>query len=162
LRVGLVYRRLAFFSADGCDGAISSKFLSAKAVRMSSETEVERRPCPMCGKMIVKTARKCRHCGEELRPKQQQSNEAVAGLIPYKNPPALLAYYLGLFSLLPCFPLGIAAFVLGIIGLRNVKRNPKLRGTVHAWIGVVMGFLFGGLWTVATIFALLGAAMSNR
>src|SRR6516162_2664927 len=29
----------------------------------SSSTE-GRRPCPMCGEMIVATAAKCRHCGE--------------------------------------------------------------------------------------------------
>ncbi len=129
---------------------------------MSTESDVERMPCPMCGESIPVAARKCRHCGEELKPRKRKSDEAVAGLIPYKNPPALIAYYLGLFSLLPCFPLGIAAFILGIIGLRNVKRNPEVHGTVHAWIGIVMGFLCGGLWTLVTILGIAGAVMSNR
>src|SRR5262245_25106840 len=37
----------------------------------------------------------------------------VSGIIPYKNPPALIGYYLGVFSLIPCvgFLLGIAAIV---------------------------------------------------
>jgi hypothetical protein len=68
-------------------------------------------------------------------------DDAVATIIPYKNPTALLAYYLGLFS---CFPvlgliLAIAALVLGIQGLRHRKKNPQAHGTAHAWIGVVCG-----------------------
>jgi hypothetical protein len=130
---------------------------------MPAEADVERYPCPMCGESIPVAAKKCRHCGEELKPVKKKSDEAVAGLIPYKNPPALIAYYLGLFSMLPCFPIGLAAFVLGIMGLRNVKRNPEVRGTVHAWIGIVMGFLFGGLWTSLTILMIVVSIMeSNR
>ena len=37
-------------------------------------------------------------------------------MIPYKNVPALIAYYLGIFSFIPLF--GLAAFILGIMGLR--------------------------------------------
>ena len=129
---------------------------------MPSETEVERQPCPMCGQSIPKAARICRHCGEELRPASSSANESITRLIPYKNPPALIAYYVGLFSLLPCFPIGIVAFVLGIIGLLKARREPEVRGAIHAWIGIVLGFLFGSLWTVATIlgviWALMGAA----
>lgn len=69
-----------------------------------------------------------------------QQGDATGGVIPYKNPKALIAYYLGIFSLL-IFPLGIAAIVLGILGLRDRKRNPVIKGSVHAWIGVVLGFL---------------------
>ena len=71
--------------------------------------------------------------------------DATGGLIPYKNPHALIAYYLGIFSLvlgwIPVLGLFIAgpAFVLGIIGLRKKKRNPVIKGSVHAWIGIVLG-----------------------
>jgi len=114
----------------------------------------------MCGEQIPVAARKCRHCGEELKPALKKGDEAIAGVIPYKNPAALFAYYCGIFSILPCFPLGITAFILGIIGLRAVKRDPSLRGTAHAWIGIVTGFLFGGFWTLITAFAVFGAIMS--
>lgn len=69
--------------------------------------------------------------------------DATAGVIPYKNPLALTAYYLGIFSLIPGlgFFLGIAAFVLGLCGLRAKKRRPEVRGTVHAWIGIIIGGL---------------------
>ena len=76
--------------------------------------------------------------------------DATGGVIPYKNVPALVAYYCGVFSIIPCFPIGIAAFILGIIGLRKAKQTPAVRGQVHAWIGIIAGGLFGLLWLVLT------------
>ncbi len=69
--------------------------------------------------------------------------DSTGGLIPYRNPQALIAYYAGVFSVIPFFGF-IAALVavpLGIMGLRKRKENPALRGTVHAWIGIVLGGL---------------------
>ena len=89
--------------------------------------------------------------------------DATGGVIPYKNPHALIAYYLGLFSLFPCLGLllAIPAFILGIMGLKRVKANPAIRGTVHAWIGVVMGGLMTVVWSAAIVIALLAAAFSQ-
>ena len=70
----------------------------------------------------------------------QQEGDATGGVIPYKNPKALIAYYLGILSLL-IFPLGFASVPLGILGLRDRKRNPAIKGSVHAWIGIVLGTL---------------------
>jgi len=36
--------------------------------------------------------------------------------------------------------------VLGIMGLRARSRNPAIKGSVHAWIGIVMGGLMTLLW----------------
>ena len=33
------------------------------------------------------------------------------------------------------------AFVLGIFGLRARKRKPAVKGSVHAWIGIILGGL---------------------
>ena len=43
-----------------------------------------------------------------------EQGDATGGIIPYKNGPALMAYYLGIFSLIPCLGLVLAipAFVL--------------------------------------------------
>ena len=76
----------------------------------------------------------------------EQEGDATGGVIPYKNPAALTAYYLGLFSLFPVLGLFLAvpAFIFGIIGLNKRKENPAVKGSVHAWIGIIMG----GLLTV--------------
>jgi len=46
--------------------------------------------------------------------------DATGGVIPYKNPAALIGYYVGIFSLIPGLgvPLALAALVLGVVGLR--------------------------------------------
>jgi len=70
--------------------------------------------------------------------------EALAAVVPYRNPYALMAYYCGVFSLIPCagLVLGSAGFVLGIMGLREARRHREAKGKVHAWIGIVVGGLF--------------------
>ena len=64
-------------------------------------------------------------------------------LIPYKNPKALTAYYLGVFGLIPCLgiPLAIGALVMGILGLKYRKTHSTAGGTGHAWAGVILGSL---------------------
>jgi hypothetical protein len=79
-----------------------------------------------------------------------QEGDSTGGVIPYKNPQALIAYYLGIVALFPCigFPFGVASVILGIRGLGAYKRNPRVHGVVHAWIGIVLGglsvFFYGG------------------
>lgn len=84
--------------------------------------------------------------------------DATGGLIPYKNPHALTAYYLGIFGLFPLFGffLAIPAFILGISGLRKRQANPAIKGSVHAWIGIVLGalsILYNGLTIVVIVIA---------
>ena len=92
------------------------------------------------------------------------TNSGLNVVIPYRNPRALIAYYLGVFSLIPFFGilLGITAFVLGILGLRYRRRNPAAGGAVHAWIGIVVGGLFGFGWLALTIFAIFAAIHSSH
>jgi len=82
------------------------------------------------------------------RRQADEEGDGTGGLIPYKNPSALIAYYCGLFSLLPVlgFFLGAAGLILGIKGLRARSRNPAIKGSVHAWIGIIMGGLFMLIW----------------
>ena len=84
--------------------------------------------------------------------------DATGGIIPYKNPKALIAYYLGIFSGLPLIglPLGIAAFVLGIMGLRDRNRNPVIKGSIHAGIGIGCGLLFTLVWGALILLMLVG------
>ena len=101
-------------------------------------------------------------------PQSFQSNpnegDGTGGIIPYKNPKALLAYYLGIFSLIPVIgiPLGIAAFVLGILGLRDRARNPAIKGSLHAGIGIGCGGLFALLWIVIIASSILAIAAAPR
>lgn len=69
------------------------------------------------------------------------TGDGTGGLIPYKNPAALAAYYLGIFGMCPILGIfaSIPAFVLGIIGLRRRANNPAIKGSVHAWFGIVVG-----------------------
>lgn len=68
--------------------------------------EPRRIPCRVCGESIPERARRCRHCGEDLEQSYDYDNregDSTGGVIPYKNMPALIAYYCGVFSILPCF-----------------------------------------------------------
>ena len=64
-------------------------------------------------------------------------------LIPYKNPAALVGYYLSIFSCIPLIGLvlGPIAIFLGIRGLIQVSRHPQRKGTVHAWIAIALGLI---------------------
>jgi hypothetical protein len=74
------------------------------------------------------------------------TGDNTGGVIPFKNPQALISYYVGLFSLIPVFGLfmGPAAVILGVLGLKYAKRHPIVKGQVHAWVGIVCG----GFWTI--------------
>ena len=129
---------------------------------MSNEA---RKPCPMCGEMILASAIICRFCGETVdkpHAAPAEQGDATGGVIPYKNAPALIAYYCGVFSIIPCFPIGIVALVLGIMGLKKAKQNPLVRGQVHAWIGIIVGGLFGLLYLVGTLFLFLTPFFAGR
>ncbi len=91
----------------------------------------------------------------------QMEGDATGGVIPYKNPKALISYYLGIGALL-FFPLGFASIILGFMGLAARKRNPVIKGSVHAWIGIVLGvlsILCGGAFVTLMI---IGFANSPR
>jgi hypothetical protein len=70
-------------------------------------------------------------------------NDPIETFIPYRNPQGLIAYYLGVFSLIPCVALllGPAAIVLGILGLKYRKKHPSTGGGGHAIAGIVLGSL---------------------
>ena len=84
-------------------------------------------------------------------------------IIPYKNMPALISYYLAVFSIIPCLGilLGLAAVVFGIIGLKRARERPEARGKIHAWVGIALGALFGFGYLVATALLLAAGARSR-
>lgn len=68
-------------------------------------------------------------------------SEWLARQVPYRNAPALTAYYLGVFGLIPFlgFPLALAAVPLGLAGLKRAREHPEAHGRQHAWTGIVAG-----------------------
>jgi hypothetical protein len=92
-------------------------------------------------------------------PQQSAPQGSFTSLIPTNNPPALIAYYVGIFSMLPvaCVVLGPIALVLGIKGLKAYQANPQISGKAHAWIGIVLG----GLSTLVAIILAIGIAYGS-
>ena len=112
--------------------------------------------CWKCGAENADQVPVCARCGNDLQVVPAQTvveGDATGGVIPYKNPKALIAYYLGILSGFPIIglPLGIAAFILGIQGLKARRENPVIKGSVHAGIGIGCGCVFSLLWTLAII-----------
>ena len=93
---------------------------------------------------------------------QSEKGDTTGGVIPYKNPHALTAYYLGLFSIIPVIGLilGGIALPLGISGLKKRKQNPAIRGSVHAWIGIIGGGL--SVLVHLAVIAVIVIAAANR
>ena len=91
-------------------------------------------------------------------PSRSGRGDATGGIIPYKNPHARTAYYLGIVGLFPVLGifLAIPAVVLGISGLKKRKRHPAIKGSVHAWIGIVLGLLSTGYNSLFILFIVLG------
>jgi hypothetical protein len=93
--------------------------------------------------------------------RKREDEEEGPSMIPVKNMPALLGYYCGVFSMIPCLGLGLGpiAVVLGIMGLRAVSQNPRKKGTGHAIAALILGGITTlGNWGVFLLFVLAGAS----
>ena len=105
--------------------------------------------CQRCGGTVPLGIAACPACGQPM-PKGTTSSgeEVIATVVPFRNMPALIGYYLAVFSLLPCIglPLGIAAVICGVLGLRKQREQPTAKGSVHAWVGILLGGLAALVW----------------
>ena len=116
--------------------------------------------CPKCAAQNHENNFRCVQCGTVLHPSTPPvavvSDETLGGLIPSKNGPALVAYYLGLFALVPFVGLllGIPALVLGMKGLKKVRGAPEVKGKIHAGVGIITGGVFSlvNLLLIASFF----------
>jgi hypothetical protein len=72
-----------------------------------------------------------------------QSSEILGGLIPSKNMEAVIAYYLGIFSIIPFLGavLAIPAFIMGFVGFSKAQKVPTAKGKAHALTGIILGGL---------------------
>jgi phage FluMu protein Com len=124
--------------------------------------------CIKCGQPNAENSFRCSACGTPLHetgPQYMSSDDGtIGGLIPFRNAQALWAYYLGIFSLIPCagIPLGIAALVLGIRGLGYANDHPEAKGKVHAWIGIVLGGGCALVYVLGVVLFVIGMIASQH
>ena len=122
--------------------------------------------CAQCGQKNDQNNFKCVRCKELLHGRPARyivvDDSTMGGLIPYKNAQALWAYYLGIFSLIPClgFPLAIAALILGLRGLKFAVLHSEAKGKAHCWVGIVLGSLVAIASLIGILIAV--ANMSHR
>ncbi len=83
----------------------------------------------------------------------------VGSMVPYRNAMALAAYYVAVASLIPVLGLilGIAAVVLGVMGLKYHKQHPESKGKAHALVGIILGGLCFSLNIVIPIIIIFQA-----
>ncbi|MEZ6317286.1 MAG: hypothetical protein R3B49_00840 [Phycisphaerales bacterium] len=120
--------------------------------------------CSKCGyDRSGSPSRPCPECGCTSAPVSTVT-DGTGGLIPYKNPMALAAYYAGIGSLITMFvpfvgPIcSVVVMVLGVKGIRAYKLLPARRGVVHAWVGIaaaIFSLVIGLLFSTGAVFAIL-------
>ena len=78
------------------------------------------------------------------QPNSTVESDGFQSMIPTKNVPSLVSYYLGVFSFIPFFGflLCIVGLIFGVKALKIVKVNPTPGAKVHAIIGIVLCALF--------------------
>ena len=135
-----------------------------KCFACQAEIQDYSRTCPKCGQNPQANPYEAPTAGQIRPAGKPEEGDATGGIIPYKNPKALIAYYLGIFSGFPVigFFLAVPALVLGIMGLRDRNRNPAIKGSVHAGIGIGCGAIFTLLWGGVIIAIIISMIANGR
>jgi hypothetical protein len=97
--------------------------------------------------------------GAGALPSPQDNSASV--IIPYKNVSALVGYYTSIGSLIPIVGLiaGPVAIWLGVKGLKAVKADPRVHGTAHSWVAIILGSLTSlAYWGIA-LMVVIGAVV---
>lgn len=83
-------------------------------------------------------------------------------LVPVgRTPWALAAGYLGLFCLCLTITAPLAVFC-GVMGLKAIKKDPKLLGAGRCWFGIVMGSIVSLLVVIGITFYLFALFSYGR
>jgi len=96
--------------------------------------------CRGCGKEIHESAISCPQCGaQQVLPKSgKNESDAIKYILPVgRSKWAIAAGYLALLSVI-VFLAPIALFC-GVMGLRDISKNPDKIGKPRAIFGIVMG-----------------------
>lgn len=107
--------------------------------------------CPRCQWPNEDQAAQCPRCGESLgatipsNGADGAANALVEALFPVKNMPALIAFWVCLFALIPGVGIIVAVVtvVLGARGLRNVRKDPAVGGRWQAQLSIAVAALCG-------------------
>ena len=80
-----------------------------------------------------------RHRSEVEKP--DNDSNALSHIIPTKNAPAIAAWYLGVFGIIPGLglPLAVAAIVMGIMGISRASKAKV--GLWHSILGLSLGVM---------------------
>lgn len=113
--------------------------------------------CPSCGAPNDDNNYRCERCAELIQPGAVKVSSSDAGdnavlraLLPVgRSGLAIAAGYAGLFSLV-IVPAPLA-LLLGVLAVRDLKRNPKKHGMGRAIFGIAMGVLGTGAMLVMLI-----------
>ena len=122
--------------------------------------------CPKCGTQNDDNNFRCAQCQEILHPSAPpmviDQDNTMGGMMPTGNGPALAAYYLGVFSVIPFvgIPLGIFAAIMGIRGLRKIRENPAVKGKIHSWVGIIAGGLFAFAYSIVLVLIIVYSGRS--
>jgi hypothetical protein len=88
------------------------------------------------------------------------ADEAMSAIVPFSNPPALIAYYLAIASLIPVAGaiLGPLAIRFGVRGLRFRREHRVARGGAHARTAIILGSIVSLVHLALVAFLILWAA----
>jgi len=113
--------------------------------------------CPNCGTQMAAGSVVCPSCQwREPVSSSISDDPAMRLILPVgRSIYAIIAGYLGLVSVI--FLPAPLAILFGILGLRDIKKNPKLGGKGRAIFGLVMGTIF----TLLPIIAIAMAAATS-
>jgi len=128
-----------------------SENIAEKTVISEEHSEHSVIYCCNCGRSQYSESLYCTQCGMSIRGNVPQFCAQKSSWIPTRNPDAILAYYLGILSLLPF--LGIIPVFFAVKyaekALKKVKENPDIRGKKHAITGVIfcgISMLYNGVF----------------
>ena len=90
------------------------------------------------------------------------ADDPIATIIPFRNGHALGGYYTSIGSLIPLLGAiaGPIAIWLGVKGLQRVKEDPRVKGTAHAIIAIVLGSI-GTLISLSCVGTIILGALSR-
>jgi len=118
---------------------------------LPAKTSGDTRPCPYCGEAILRTAQKCRYCGEFLKGEREVKTNvkqgALIGCVACFGI-GLVMMFFSLWTFIMYVPLFLAAFVLSIVAMAQKR---VVGGILTMLLTVIVPpVLFFGLGAVRT------------